>query len=305
MYIDANADKTIASDTYLTFDTDCCVWTESCGWRSFLFGCNRRRHCDVTSFVFREPLSVVWLEEPCSFQYWAFRPVWPVEPAVCMAMMFEVAYMHLEEKWEILEMFWSYLWTFLSKENTAKILWNTYVWMYVQVWIHVCMYVWMHVCMHVCMYVCMHVCMYVCMCVCMYVCAYVCMYICMHVCVYVWMHVCITICFKYQSYSHQINSVVSCISPGTISRLQSLFTNTHWCAQSYLMTSSVTWGNTTTTAMFPMPYNITRRVISHSARAKSTPANRKHWRSAVICYRGDPLGREFYLPRRFITGEAL
>jgi len=53
--------------------------------------------------------------------------------------------------------------------------------MYVYVCMYVCMCVGMYVCVCVC--VCMHACMCVCIYACMCVCVYACMYVCMYVCV--------------------------------------------------------------------------------------------------------------------------
>ena len=72
------------------------------------------------------------------------------------------------------------------------------IYIYVCVYVCMCVHVYMCMCVCVCLYVyvCMYacVCMYLCMyvCLCMHVCAYVCMYVCMcvYVCMYARMHVC-------------------------------------------------------------------------------------------------------------------
>jgi len=54
-----------------------------------------------------------------------------------------------------------------------------YVYIYVCLYMYVCMYVYIYVFMYVCMYVYIYVFMYVCMYVCIYI--YVCMYVCIYV----------------------------------------------------------------------------------------------------------------------------
>ena len=69
------------------------------------------------------------------------------------------------------------------------------LYIYVNIYICICIYVYMYICIYVQMYICIYVYLYRCTYVHMYICIYVHMYICiyvyMYICIYVHMYICI------------------------------------------------------------------------------------------------------------------
>ena len=90
----------------------------------------------------------------------------------------------------------------MPADNTAK---SGTIYIYVYVYMCICVYVYMSICLYVYMYICIYVYMYICIYVYMYICLYVYMYIClyvymsiclyayMHICIYVYMYICICV----------------------------------------------------------------------------------------------------------------
>ena len=66
------------------------------------------------------------------------------------------------------------------------------IYIYIYVYMYICIYVYMYICIYVYMYICIYVYMYICIYVYMYICIYVYMYICIYV--YMYMHIYIYIC---------------------------------------------------------------------------------------------------------------